>query len=282
MKDRKGKRIAKPVFILILIAGIAAAAWYYTRPAPVNSVYYGEIHGKAYDVVVRVPGMVTDIYFEEGDMVAEDETVAVLDDTAAKAAYDKAAAAAATVKAQYDRAALPARDQEVAIQSDAVGQIQSQINALYNSRKKLETTISQLELANQAADDLFELKKDSYDKILVLYNEGIETETALQKAENEMNAAEKSADTGRLQIEAVRNDISVINAQISALSYQRNSAREGLSLVQEGALDEDLDILLKQMDLAALDMNLAAYQLSLYQVNTYHGGRGGVRQFRSR
>lgn len=107
-------RVARFIAILLLLvvlAGLAAAAWVLSKPGP--QYLQGEVEATKVNVSAKVPGRVEEMYFDEGQSVKKGDIIATLDRPQLEAKKQQAEAARSAASAQSEKAENGAREEQI-------------------------------------------------------------------------------------------------------------------------------------------------------------------------
>lgn len=241
------------------------------------------------DVVVgaKMAGRMASVYLREGDPVRAGQVVAVLDTTDLRAQVQQAQAnlEAALTREQQARAQLA---------QALVGLIQAQ-NALKNAQTTLEWTDKTTATAVQVAKAGLQTAQES----LSIVKKGARDQERRQ-AEEQVRSAKANYEKARADLrryqelfraEAIsRSQLDQYQAAFDAAEAGYNSAKEALSLINEGARPEDIrraELAVQQAreTLARAEADRATVQMRQQDVETARAGvdsaQANIRTFRA-
>lgn len=172
MPDRKTdvmKKIIMPIVLGIAIAGGIAGYRSWTRnhmPAE-NSLLelYGNVDIRKVDLGFRVPGKITEVSIEEGERVAPDDLIAVLD----SAPYDEEMDLAVAVKnqsaAELERLKNGPRPQEIRQATARVEELKASLKNLRQEYDRIKTLVSDGATSRQSFDDISARRDEAHARL---------------------------------------------------------------------------------------------------------------------
>lgn len=118
------KRLLIAFLIILLLIGVAVLCYFSFRqkPNPNVLVLYGNVDVRQVDIGFRVPGQVTDLYFEEGDFVPKGTLMSVLDKTPYDNEVRQAVANLESIKASLENAEILLRRRQDLVYVGGVSQ----------------------------------------------------------------------------------------------------------------------------------------------------------------
>jgi HlyD family secretion protein len=203
--SRSQRRKLAPLILLIVVVGIAFAAWklFFSAPKTLDSVLSlsGRLEGDDSAVSAKTTGRILEIRVREGDNVAAGDILAILDDAQIKAREDQA------------RAAL--------LQSQARAQsAQAQIAVLNEQLRQGEAEVVQQEAASQLA----EFDKEAYTRLAasgaVSERQGKQAASSADQQRAAVSAAKRRVDAVRMQSAQQQAEIAVAAANITQARAQ--------------------------------------------------------------
>ncbi len=274
MAHNNGK---KPPFILlffVLIGVISVSVYFafFSEASRDASAYYGEINGQSYDVSTAIAGMIQEVLVKEGDTIAVGQVVAKLDDTEILLKKEKATQAALSAAAQSEKANLPARKEEIAIQRNTIAQLLQQQKTLNNSLKKNLILKEQNDNNILNYREAMALKKKQLDSVRALVNQGSAKKTDLDYARQEAISAKAAYDNAVLQKDAITSDGASLVNQIESARLQIASAVEKLKVMEAGLEEQDKAIAAAAEAAAQLEVDIANLNLEKFNVKSEVGG----------
>lgn len=135
------------LFVLISCGSLLAYIWFWNSEESKELTLYGNVDVRLVDLGFRVPGQVTELFFEEGDWVQEGDLIATLDQTPYDAKVVQAKAAVEALEAQFLNAEILLERREELIGVGGVSQ-----EDLDNARAKRDTVEAELLLAKATLD----------------------------------------------------------------------------------------------------------------------------------
>lgn len=268
MTHNNGK---KPPFILvflILICLISVGIYYgYFSKANNQAVsYYGDISGQSYDVSTATAGMIKEVLVNEGDLVTVGQIVAKLDDSEMALRKEKAEQAALSAAALSEKANLPARKEEIAIQRNTIAQLLQQQKTLNNNLKKNLLLKTQNENAILTYREALNLKRKQFEDLRTLVKQRAATPASLEIAKQEAVAAKAAHDNALIQKDVIAADGAALVNQIESARLQIASAVEKLSMMEAGLEEQDKAVAAAAATAAALETEIASLNLEKFNV----------------
>jgi len=135
------------LFVLISFGSLLAYLLFRGSDEPRELTLYGNVDVRLVDLGFRVPGQVTELFFEEGDWVQEGDLIATLDKTPYDAKIAQAKALVEAMDAQFLNAEILLERREELIKVGGVSQ-----EDLDNARAKRNTVEAELLLAKASLD----------------------------------------------------------------------------------------------------------------------------------
>ena len=134
-----------------LAAGFGLALAWMDSDDPNVIVLYGNVDVRQVDIGFRVPGQVTELVFEEGDVVPAGTLMCSIDDTPYDSQLKEAVAAAEAIRINLENAEVLLRRRLDLIESGAVSQ--EDLDNMRTSRDQLAANLAQANAAIQVAKD---------------------------------------------------------------------------------------------------------------------------------
>ena len=125
------KRVLVPLLIVAVLAGVGWIAWPHAGGTDGPLTLYGNVDVRLVDVAFRVEGRLSDLLVDEGDMVAEGQTLARVDTGYLEDALALAQARLEGQQAQVDKLVAGSRAEEIA---QARAKVAERRAALVNAR----------------------------------------------------------------------------------------------------------------------------------------------------
>jgi len=216
----RGRVLRRPVFLLILFAGLAAASFFvwrafFARRPPENVVTLsGRIEGDDSSIAPKTSGRILKVRFREGDHVQAGETIAVLDVEQIRAREDQARAALQDAEAN----AKSARDQIAVLQQqlrqNQIQTEQAKVDAEGRVRQaEADLAAAEADLAQQeAAYQIAEFDKEAYTR---LAKTGAVSERQGEQAVSTANQQAAAVAAAKRRVEAQRGALHVAQANLA-------------------------------------------------------------------
>lgn len=265
------KILPRVLVLLIIIGGVTT---YYLRAVdqPETNLYYGEGVPVSFDVYTKVPGILERVLVVEGDSVSEGMVVAKMESNEAQLMVEKAALAKTLAETGLDKTGTPVRDQEFAIQENNILLLESQKASLEASLNGIRQSYSQSKLNETTLKATYDYNLKIYEDGRSLYEAGAETKQALDALLLSTDNSKLAYDSAKLNSQRIYSELTSAQEQFTALDLQIDSAKEQLSLMEEGTLSEDVTISQLNLNLAEKDEKLAQLSLTNHEIQTYDRG----------
>lgn len=295
-----GRRRLIPV--LVVVAVIAASAWYLTRPAVASGALTasGTVEATAVTIAPEVAGRVTAVLAEEGATVTQGQPLVTLDDTLLKAQRAQAAAAidvakagvagaqanvaaaeAGVTRAETAVATAKAADASAHAAFDAARATHS-LTASGSSSQQLalaRSQIAQARAAYEGAADVYASFPSAQRTTPAAVTARAQRDTAraaLATAQAQYNlvaagsrsqqitAASAAIDAARAQVAAAQAQTSAANAQVTTAKAQVDAANAGLDAAkaQQTAAEAGLAVVDAQLARLSIASPLAGTVLA--------------------
>ncbi|MDR3090610.1 MAG: efflux RND transporter periplasmic adaptor subunit [Clostridiales bacterium] len=233
---RRAVRCALPIFLLCACSAPKAAEEAPLVPVEVTIAaptgiknelsYVGEVKpARSVNVIAKVPGKVTNTYFETGDAVSAEDVLFTVDTTDVENSIRQ-------IDAQIAQADKGISTAENALASTQGGQYQSSVlsqeTGISNTQAQLsaaEITVKNAEISVQNAQAQFENVSSSFDATKTLYDNGL-------VAKNDYDKAQLGYDQAQSTLDSARNARDQAEASYNALVNAAQNAQKGLELTQ--------------------------------------------------
>jgi multidrug resistance efflux pump len=197
----------KRLFLLVLAAGLAGAAYYvYSRP-PSALVLTGIV--TTHDVIVspQIGGKIDQLLVDEGAEVKRDQLVAVIapDELMAESAFYEQSAAGVKSQVQESEAALRFQERQT------VDQI-----------RQAESTLASTESQVMAASADLENARLTFNRTENLSKQGVVSSQELDQARTAKDAAEAKLDSLKRQVEAQRAAVALARSTAEQTALRRS------------------------------------------------------------
>ncbi|MFP5270098.1 HlyD family secretion protein [Coleofasciculus sp.] len=247
----------------LLIAGVAAATWYFLTPSPTDETLQlsGRIEGYETDIGAKVPGKVESVAVREGNNVSAGQTIVRLDDDEIQAQLRQAKARVEATQQQERQARLQidvlmSRLQEATLnlqqtQQNASGRI-SQANAsVATAEAQLSQAIAQL----QQAQAELTLAKTDRDRFTQLLRGGVISQQQFDQAQTKVNTLQSAVAAQQAVVEANRRQVNAAQGELE--QAQTSRLNPAIAQAQINALNKQLDQARAQLAAAESDIKQA-------------------------
>jgi HlyD family secretion protein len=145
--------IALAVVVLLILVGMGCYYLFRGKQKSNDLVLYGNVDVRQVDISFRVSGRVAELYFEEGDFVAKDSLMAILDKSPYDSQISQAEANVESIVANLENANILLERRQVAV--DFGGVSQEEVDNAYASSSELLANFFAAEAAlNVALDNM--------------------------------------------------------------------------------------------------------------------------------
>ena len=217
-------QIAVPVSLLVLIAVVYVAVFHRAEDA-CKLIISGNIEVIDAQLSFKIPGRLLERLVDEGERVAEGRLIARLESADQEIQVAQAEANLAYARAVLAELEAGSRPEEVSRARAQVEQARAKLQELESGSRSQEIANAQAELqralaGEEAARAQLELAESDYRRYTDLYNDGV--------------ISTREYEAARTQYELAESGYEEAQARVS-------SAREALSLVEEGARAEQIN-----------------------------------------
>ncbi len=194
------------VLILGLAGGVAAAAYFYSRP-PTALVLTGIVTTQEVVVSPQIGGKIDQLLTAEGDQVSKDQRVVVItpDELMAESAFYEQSAAGLTSQVQESEAALRLQQRQAADQI-----------------RQAESTLASTQSQVMAASADFENTRLTFSRAENLARQGVVSSQELDQARTAKDAAEAKLEALKQQVEAQSAAVALARASAEQTAMRRS------------------------------------------------------------
>ncbi len=241
MKSKK--KLAIPV-VVILIAVIGYFGFTYVRSitsgAQDSFVFYGTAEAEQIDVSTEVNGKIKEISVQEGQLVKAGSLLAVIDAPENQIRVEQSELSVGSAENELTRTEEGSREEELNIQRAMVQQGEASARQAENAVKQVEALVAQAEQSQKSAQDTYNLKKNQYVDIKVLFDNGAATEQDVENAEYAMNTAMNALEGAKHSVESTKAQLSGSRAQLDGAKAQLAASQEKLRMLVNGATERSI------------------------------------------
>ncbi len=201
---------AKPLILLLVLAGVGYATYYYLGRPPTELVLTGIVTTNDVVVSPQIAGQIRELKVAEGDIVKKDQLVASItpDELQADSAYYAHTSEGLGSQVRESEAALRFQERQTGDQI-----------------KQAEATLSSTEAQQMAATADLENAKLMFDRTRNLSQKGVDSPQALDSARTTFNAVEARLDSLKKQVEAQRSALALARSSAEQISVRRSQVQ---------------------------------------------------------
>ncbi|WZL81854.1 HlyD family efflux transporter periplasmic adaptor subunit [Vallitaleaceae bacterium 9-2] len=260
--------------LLIIIVGIGI--YYFLtvlyRPED-NSLYYGEAIGNNYTIQATASGTLEELYIDEGDKVQARDLIAIINHDNLDQELIQADTAIASAMLTLEQVQAPAREENLSILEDSVDTYATNNAMVYQSVQAAKAAKTAAELALEQAQVTYDRLYEQYASVRQLYQEGVVAKTELQDVESEIEYAQLNIEKWEQNIQQSQAEINRLSQQYALNRIGEDSAKQNLSIAQNGGDQFAIDSARLALDKALQNKDALEIQLKDYAVHSYHFGQ---------
>ena len=241
MTKRKKFIIASVVLLIVVIGYIGFT---YVRSATEEAqgfVFYGTAEAEQIDVSAEVNGKLKKIIVQEGQKVAAGSLLAIIDVPENQIKADQAGISVDIAENELKMLEEGNREEEINIQRAIVKQGEAAVIQAENSVKQGTALEGQADQSLKTAQEAYILKKDQYDDIKVLFDNGAASQQNVEDAEYAMNTAFYAAESARNSFDSAGAQLAAAEAQVKIAKAQLEASKEKLELLINGAEERSIN-----------------------------------------
>ena len=207
----------RPLLILLVVAGLGYAAYYYMGRPPSELVLTGIVTTNDVVVSPQIGGQIRELKVVEGDNVKKDQFLALIrpDELIADTDYYMHSAAGIGSQVRESEAALRFQERQT------IDQI-----------KQAESNLAATEAQQMAATADLENAKLVFERTRNLSQKGVEPPQALDQARTTFDAADARLDSLKKQVEAQRSALQLARANAEQVAMRRSQVQSTLQQQQ--------------------------------------------------
>lgn len=260
--------------LLIIIVGIGI--YYFLtvlyRPED-NSLYYGEAIGNNYTIQATASGTLEGLYIDEGDKVQARDLIAIINHDNLDQELIQADTAIASAMLTLEQVQAPAREENLSILENSVDTYATNNAMVYQSVQAAKAAKTAAELALEQAQVTYDRLYEQYASVSQLYQEGVVAKTELQDMESEIEYAQLNIEKWEQNIQQSQAEINRLSQQYALNRISEDSAKQNLSIAQNGGDQFAIDSARLALDKALQNKDALEIQLKDYAVHSYHFGQ---------
>lgn len=260
--------------LLIIIVGIGI--YYFLtvlyRPED-NSLYYGEAIGNNYTIQATASGTLEELYIDEGDKVQARDLIAIINHDNLDQELIQADTAIASAMLTLEQVQAPAREENLSILENSVDTYATNNAMVYQSVQAAKAAKTAAELALEQAQVTYDRLYEQYASVSQLYQEGVVAKTELQDVESEIEYAQLNIEKWEQNIQQSQAEINRLSQQYALNRISEDSAKQNLSIAQNGGDQFAIDSARLALDKALQNKDALEIQLKDYAVHSYHFGQ---------
>ena len=207
----------RPLLILLVVAGLGYAAYYYMGRPPSELVLTGIVTTNDVVVSPQIGGQIRELRVVEGDNVKKDQLLALIrpDELIADTDYYMHSAAGIGSQVRESEAALRFQERQT------IDQI-----------KQAESNLAATEAQQMAATADLENAKLVFERTRNLSQKGVEPPQALDQTRTTFDAADARLDSLKKQVEAQRSALQLARANAEQVTMRRSQVQSTLQQQQ--------------------------------------------------
>lgn len=241
---KKGKKIVFPVLVL-LFAAILYTGTAYMKSANTaegnNQIYYGTVEAEQMDISAEVSGRLKEVNVEEGQSVKAGELLAVIDAPENRIKVEQSELSLGSAENELLRTEEGNRKQEIDIQRAQVKQCEAALKQAEAAVEQTKAAVAQSEENRKGAQETYNLRKQDFEDIKVLYDNEAASKQEYENSEHAMNTALHTAENAAHSLESANAQLTASTAQAESAKFQLEAAREKLDLLIAGATERSLE-----------------------------------------
>lgn len=236
----KRKKLIFPVLVLLLAVAVYAGTTYMkavNAGGDSNYIYYGTVEAEQMDISAEVSGKLIEIQVEEGQSVKSGELLAVIDTPENRIKVEQSELSLGSAENELLRTEEGNREQEINMQRAQVKQFEAALKQAEAVMKQTEALVAQSEENRKAAQETYALRKQDYEDIKVLFDNGGISKQEYDNAEHAMNTALHAMENSTHSLDSANAQLTASTAQAESAKFQLEAAREKLDLLIAGATE---------------------------------------------
>lgn len=239
--EKKKKLI--PIVVIIAVIGYLGFNYVRSITSDANDsfIFYGTAEAEQIDVSAEVSGRIKELKVQEGQQVKAGSLLAVIDTPENRIKAEQSEISVESAANELARTEEGSREEEISIQKALVLQSEAAAKQAENSVKQVEALLGQAEQNHKSALDSYTLRKNQYDDIRVLFENGAATAQELENAEYAMNSAAHAVESAKHSVDNAAAQLSGSKAQLEGTRAQLAASREKLRLLVNGATERSIN-----------------------------------------
>lgn len=240
MKHAVDKRkIIGPIVILTLL-GSYTGYELYKMYLPEPEILYGSVEAKAYDIQSLTAGQLKAVTINEGEEVSKGTAIAEIDGTDASIKASQAALSLQNAENELGKLNDGSRSEEIAMQTNAVNQVNAQIKAYKGTLVKLQAVVTQAKTGVAQAERTLKDRTKALTDAKALYSSDATTQNTLDSAQLAYDQATLALESAKAIQKAAEADVTAGMNQLSVLQSQLSAAQDKLAIVKKPVIDRQL------------------------------------------
>ncbi len=271
----KRKKIIFPVLILLLAAAVYAGTAYMkavNTGGDINYIYYGTVEAEQIDISAEVSGRLKEIKVEEGQSIKAGELLEVIDTPENRIKVEQSELSLGSAENELLRTEEGNREQEINIQRAQVKQSEAAMKQTEAVMEQTKALVAQSEENKKAAQETYALRKQDFEDIKVLFDNGAAAKQDYDNAEHAMNTALHAMKNSTHSLESANAQLTASAAQAESAKFQLEAAREKLDLLIAGATERSLEASKYSVGQAEKGLNLSRLTLDKSNVISMKDG----------
>ena len=239
----KEKRFVLPAAVLV-IAVIGCIVFAYMRSVTAETrdfVFYGTAEAEQIDISAEVNGKIKEIKVREGQMIEVGSLLAVIDAPENLIKAERYEISVESAENELKKLEEGNREEEINIQRALVKQGEAAVRQAENNLKQGSALAGQAEQSLKSAQEDYSLKKDRYDDIKALFENGAISQQDLRNAEYAMNTAAYATESAKHSLDSAGAQLASAEAQLEGAASQLAASREKLTMLINGATERTIN-----------------------------------------
>jgi membrane fusion protein (multidrug efflux system) len=237
-----GKSATKIIFPILLTLVVGAGAWYGISTYLFSKTHVetdnAQIDGNISPVIVRVPGYVREIHFDDNMPVKEGEIIISLDDREYQ------------LRLQQAQAGLGAGKANVDVSKTGVNVTKAGLNASNANVAALKQNLLSAKEQIRGAEIRMAATEKEFQRFSNLLKEGATTQQVFDRVKTERDAAEVQLKVAQNQYDVLLKQVAAAENQANVTSQQIGTSMSQVALANTGLSARELDIELMKLNLS--------------------------------
>lgn len=205
----------------------------------------------------QVPGAVSEVLVEMGEVISKDQPLLKLDDSNYKLYVEQANSSYLAASASLEKLKKGFRPEEVAQAQAGVEGARAALEKLTTGFRPEEIKAAQAGLS--AAKSSYEMARKNYDRMKKLFEEKAVAKTAFEQAKTRLDVAKARYEQAEQQLKTLSTGYE--KEDIESIRARFKQAAEQLALLKKGFREEDISATQAQVSVALAGLKIAKKKL---------------------